>query len=75
MFTKDFTDKMLEKIERNKIIKMFTEGYSSLRIAKELNISEDWVDEVVKDYEQEIRNKMNELDLKTYLDPNGKDYE
>lgn len=46
-----FIDNLLQKIDKQEIIRFFNDGASAKEIANEMNISQDWVDEVIGEYE------------------------
>jgi transposase-like protein len=57
MRNETFIDKILEKILREKITQMYANRMSPKQIQEEMNISEDWIKEVIKEYDEEMREK------------------
>ena len=47
-----FVDKILNKIDEESVIKLYKDGLNSKEIQNELNISENWIKDVVSDYER-----------------------
>jgi DNA-directed RNA polymerase specialized sigma24 family protein len=57
MLNETFTDKILLVLTKREVFRLYLSGYEPKEIAEKINCSLTWVKEVIKEIEEEYKNK------------------